>query len=81
MDATLLRASRKSRGVRSWTVPGFSNGAKLIPASLSMFKLAGSFHWPARDDKGEMVRGVCLARHRGMAKRYARELLEACRNG
>ena len=36
MKTGLLRLAKRSKnGVRSWTVPGFTNAAKLIPAAVA----------------------------------------------
>jgi hypothetical protein len=79
MNTKLLRLARRdSRNIRYWTVPGYSNGARLAPSRHTLLDWGPAFYWPARDERGEMTRGVDLNRHRSMAKRYARELIKEC---
>jgi len=73
VNTVLLRAAhRDANGVRRWTIPGASNQARLLPASLSQWP-APSFSWP----HGDVVRGVRLDWHRNIAKAAARELIAA----
>lgn len=75
MNAALLRMARRHRGVRYWRVPGFPNEAKLVPSARSPHGWGVAFHWPARDERGDYMRGLDLARHRTMARQAARNLL------
>lgn len=80
MNTALLRLARRHRsGTRYWSVPGFPNQAKLIPSALTMHGWGAAFHWPDRDDKGDLMRGVDLARHRMIAVQAARNLLKGFR--
>lgn len=77
MNCSLLRLARRDRrGVRFWVVPGFSNGVRLTPSAHSGQGWGAALHWPNRDIKGEFIRGVDLDRHRALARREIRALLE-----
>ena len=67
MKARLLRLATRYGGGFYWRVPGYPNGAKLLPASRTPRDWGAGFWWPARDDRGDMVRGVDLDRHRDLA--------------
>ncbi len=78
MNISILRlATRSTRGVRYWSVPGFGNHAKFLPANLSMWK-AQAVYWPARDDKGDMVRGARLDIHKAVVRSEIHKLIETC---
>ena len=76
MNTSLLRLARKYKGVRRWDVPGFANVAKIVPAGRGPRGWGASFYWPARDEEGELQRGVDLNRYQALARHVARELLK-----
>ena len=80
MNTRLLKMGRRhSDGCWRWSVPGFGNGIVYIPHSTGRGPMAwgSTLKWPARDDKGEMIRGVDLGRHRALALREVRALLSS----
>lgn len=81
MNTALLKLARRdSRGTRYWTVPGWHNEAKLVRSAHTGKGWGPAFHWPMMDPyhPGEqIVYSVCLTRHIKLARRYARELLDA----
>ena len=78
MNTALLKLARRHRdGCRIWIVPGAENAAMLIPASRTLPDWGPAFHWPDVDGNGDPLRrGVDLNRHRGIARRAVRQLLE-----
>lgn len=83
MNTVLLRLARRNsrNGVRQWTVPGHGNAAKLIPSTVTPDGWGPSFRWPGVDprDGAECVKGVCLWRHRAIARNAARALVAGCK--
>lgn len=80
MNVKLLRRARRdSRGIRYWIVPGFGNGVRLVPSALTPHGWGPAVYWPAMDDKGPLVEGVDLDRHRTIAKHEIRALIVASR--
>lgn len=76
MNVSLLKLARRhSNGCRYWTVPGYGNAAKLVPARHTMGSWGSAAHWPARDERGEKLCGVDLNRHRKMARAEIRKLI------
>jgi hypothetical protein len=79
MNTALLKlANRDRRGTWQWTVPGYSNGVKWLPAELTRPGWGAQLCWPHRDDKGECTRSVDLDRHRKLAKQEIKNLLAIC---
>lgn len=78
MDTALLKLARRhTNGTRSWTVPGFGNGVKLIPKHS--FWDAPALSWPHIEaDGSEVLRTVRLDWHRGIAKAEIRKLIARC---
>ena len=82
MNTALLRLSRRDpkTGVRRWTVPGFTNAARLVPERHTPDGWGAAFHWPATECYGapcdEMMKGVDLGRHRKIARAAARAILD-----
>ena len=81
MNVNILRLSRRDKsGARFWIVPGFGNGAKVLPASRSLWPETMSAHWPAKDRNGdEILRGARLDWHKSLIKNEIRMLLASCR--
>ena len=78
MDISILKsATRDNKGIRRWKVAGFSNGAKYLPSSQSMWKTP-AVYWPARDERGEMVRGARLDLHKSVIKSEIKAMMLAC---
>lgn len=78
MNIALLRLARRHRnGSRSWFVPGFPNAATFSPRDPRDRPSGPKFRWPGRDEGGEFVRSADLDRHRGLAKREARALINS----
>jgi hypothetical protein len=76
MKTSILRMSiRASNGVRRWIVPGYSNCVRVIPASKSNFGTL-TVQWPAKDHKGELVRGARLDWHKPIIRAAITELLK-----
>lgn len=76
MNIALLKLARRDyRGVRTWIVPGFGNGAKYVPERYTPTGWGPALYWPAIDARGECVRGADLWRHRKLAKAEIRKLL------
>lgn len=77
MNISLLRqAVRSGDGVRRWHVAGYGNPATLIPRGVRCcVGTDGMFRFPRIDPQGhEMQFGVCLGRHRALARQEARRL-------
>lgn len=79
--ALLRKATRHSNGTRSWAVPGFTNPAKLVPRGIrTVVGELGQFRFPKLDPQGdEMQFGMCLDRHRALARQEARRLVAAAK--
>lgn len=68
----LLKASHGHGFGKRWAVPGFGNAVSYAKKSFLGFE---AVFWPCVDTDGhEMKRGLCLVRHRKLAKSELRKL-------
>lgn len=81
MNTKLLRLGRRlPNGARRWTVPGAQGPLTYSPASAvtSKWIIADMLEFPAIVGSAEESRaGLCLARHRKLARQTVRRMIAA----